>query len=181
MTNKTQMADDVVAIIAQILGTAVTKEVLAYARAFADCCHVTAEELALAALYVEVVQQRHPALLADNVVDSMIRIYVTSIILASKFLNDSVHTNSEWARASSRYSTADINRMEGEFLGLVEFSLFVAPAKIISRVDLYREAAPMDTKPAGKAPSTVSDMDVETAVAIVSNGPSSSSPDSYSR
>jgi len=121
----------------------------------------------------------------------MIRIFITAVILASKFLNDSVHPNSEWAAASGRYSTADVNKMEIEFLTLVNYELFVSPpehAAILASYSPEEDVAPMAVSSGKSVPAKrsypasscgVESMDVDQAVAAIVDGPQTSSPDVY--
>jgi hypothetical protein len=190
--NTIAVIDDMLSIVAHMLRSQtlgrVPKEVRVYAQCFAQCCRVSMAELVVAKLYIARLQQRHPNLHAAFAVDSLIRIYITAIILASKYLNDSVHPNSEWASASGRYSTADVNKMEIEFLSLAQYELFVAPAVVNKHLADYTSSAtptPMLTAaPASKAawPSGtcgLEDMDVAVAVALVVDGPAQTSPDCH--
>jgi len=196
----TAIIDDILKLVANMLRSQtngrVPKEVRVYAQCFAQCCHVTLGELVAAKLFVSRLQKRHPSLHATFAVDSMIRIFITAVILASKFLNDSVHPNSEWASASGRYSTADVNKMELEFLALANYELFIHPAEHAALLASYaptdEEVTPMavsshppskvlQTKRASYASNScgVESMDVDQAVAAVVDGPQLSSPDVY--
>jgi len=189
----TVVIDDILTMIAQMLRAQtngkVPKEVRVYAQCFAQCCHVNVGELVAAKLYVARLQKGHPSLHASFAVDSMIRIYITSIILAAKFLNDSVHPNSEWATASGRYTSADVNKMELEFLALVQYELFFSPAAHAAALAQYVDGDGLSTSSPVKRVSAVAtpakhaptwcpeDMDVDVAVSTVVNGPRTTSPD----
>jgi hypothetical protein len=192
--NTIAIIDDMLSIVAHMLRSQtlgkVPKEVRVYAQCFAQCCRVSMAELVVAKVYIARLQQRHPNLHAAYAVDSLIRIFITAIILAAKFLNDSVHPNSEWASASGRYSTADVNKMELEFLSLVEYTLFVAPSVANKLLADYTSSSDDDVVPspmktsASKAPIKwasgacgLEDMDVVAAVSVVVDGPATTSPD----
>lgn len=186
---------DILNIVANMLRSQtngrVPKEVRVYAQCFTQCCHVPLGELVAAKIFISRLQKRHPSLHATFAVDSMIRIFITAVILASKFLNDSVHPNSEWASASGRYSTADVNKMEIEFLTLVNYELFVSPpehAAMLASYTTEEDVTPMAVS-SGKSVSAkrsypasscgVESMDVDQAVAAIVDGPQTSSPDVY--
>jgi hypothetical protein len=195
----TAVIDDILSLICDMLRSQtngrVPKEVRVYAQCFAQCCHVNLGELVAAKLFIGRLQKRHPNLHATFAVDSMIRIYITAIILAAKFLNDSVHPNSEWASASGRYTTADVNKMELEFLVLTHYELFISPSEHAIAIAHYKSKS--DDAPVATTTSTVAklavsekqvapwrscsmeEMDVAAAVSAVVDGPMTSSPDVY--
>ncbi|KAK9760698.1 PHO85 cyclin-1 [Basidiobolus ranarum] len=51
------------------------------------------------------------------------RIFLATLIIASKYLNDASPKNSYWARYTSVFSLAEVNLMERQLLGLLDFNL----------------------------------------------------------
>ncbi|TIB71443.1 hypothetical protein E3Q22_00838 [Wallemia mellicola] len=64
------------------------------------------------------------------------RVFLAALITASKYLNDSSPKNKHWARHARLFSVAEVNLMERQLLGFLNFELD------ISEADIMREFKP---------------------------------------
>eukprot|EP00179_Madagascaria_erythrocladioides_P008350 CAMPEP_0198309980 /NCGR_PEP_ID=MMETSP1450-20131203/2186_1 /TAXON_ID=753684 ORGANISM="Madagascaria erythrocladiodes, Strain CCMP3234" /NCGR_SAMPLE_ID=MMETSP1450 /ASSEMBLY_ACC=CAM_ASM_001115 /LENGTH=321 /DNA_ID=CAMNT_0044012765 /DNA_START=284 /DNA_END=1249 /DNA_ORIENTATION=+ len=78
-----------------------------------------------ALLYMTRLQRKHPRMRIDDY--NVHRILTTSIVLASKFLEDNVYTNRHYAHAGGMANLEEMNQLETELLHLMEFDLNVSP------------------------------------------------------
>ena len=64
------------------------------------------------------------------------RVFLATLIVASKYLNDSSPKNKHWARHARLFSVAEVNLMERQLLSFLNFDLD------ISENEIYREFSP---------------------------------------
>jgi len=78
----------------------------------------------LASVYLDRVAKQNPAFAVNKL--SVHRLLLTSVVVAAKFFDDMFFTNAFYARVGG-VSPGDLNEMEGQFLGLVQWRLHVLP------------------------------------------------------
>ncbi|KAL0578665.1 hypothetical protein V5O48_003331 [Marasmius crinis-equi] len=69
------------------------------------------------------------------------RVFLGSMILAYKYLNDSCIRNVEWARCSGIFGIRDIGRIEREFLDLLDWDLGISERDILNLFPEIHEEA----------------------------------------
>eukprot|EP00181_Compsopogon_caeruleus_P004630 CAMPEP_0184688850 /NCGR_PEP_ID=MMETSP0312-20130426/30322_1 /TAXON_ID=31354 /ORGANISM="Compsopogon coeruleus, Strain SAG 36.94" /LENGTH=277 /DNA_ID=CAMNT_0027146121 /DNA_START=377 /DNA_END=1210 /DNA_ORIENTATION=- len=77
-----------------------------------------------ALIYLDRLLERHPTILVDE--HNVHRFLITSVVLASKFLEDNVYTNRHYARAGGLASTTEMNMLEAEMLRMIRFDLYLS-------------------------------------------------------
>ncbi|KAK7056805.1 hypothetical protein VNI00_002522 [Paramarasmius palmivorus] len=73
-----------------------------------------------ALVYIERIRAE---LMVKDDVWALERVFLGAVIAASKYLNDSVPSNKLWVHASEVFSIRDINRIEREFLDVLDWKL----------------------------------------------------------
>ncbi|KAJ1968959.1 PHO85 cyclin-1 [Dimargaris xerosporica] len=73
------------------------------------------------------------------------RIFLASLILAGKYLNDASPKNKYWARFSQRFSLPEVNLMEQQLMQLLNFQFEITEAQLL---DQLRHFAHLITPPA---------------------------------
>ena len=102
---------------------------------------VNAFTLAVAMIYIGRFKAHlSPASVGSH--DTRHRLFMVSLMLASKFLNDQSLTNKAWAKASGLFSLSEISMMEMDFLTVLRFDLFVDRASV--NYFLEQNVMPMD-------------------------------------
>jgi len=95
----------------------------------------------VAMMYVERFKRRLPPKAVGDF-DTSHRLFLVSVMLASKYLLDQTLTNKAWAKvAAGIFKVQDLNRMELDFLSVITFDLSVNKAMlddfVQSKVRLY--------------------------------------------
>ncbi|KAI8381152.1 uncharacterized protein BYT42DRAFT_612960 [Radiomyces spectabilis] len=72
--------------------------------------------------YVAILLQANPTI--EGAEGSEYRLFIVSLMLANKFLDDNTYTNKTWSEISGM-KVNDLNAMEAEFLGALDYNLFV--------------------------------------------------------
>ncbi|CAG8475431.1 5166_t:CDS:2 [Paraglomus occultum] len=65
------------------------------------------------------------------------RIFLTTLIVASKYLNDSSPRNKHWARWAGIFSLAKVNLMERQLLCLLDFDLRITEAEFVRHLSIF--------------------------------------------
>ncbi|KAL8949273.1 MAG: hypothetical protein Q9222_004612 [Ikaeria aurantiellina] len=113
-----------------------------FIQSLVDRSHVQVPTLMSSLIYLSRLQQRLPPV-AKGMRCTVHRIFLASLILAAKNLNDSSPKNKHWARYSSvkgydgfGFSLTEVNLMEKQLLFLLDWDLRINP------VDLYTHLEP---------------------------------------
>ncbi|KAJ1973415.1 PHO85 cyclin-1 [Dimargaris verticillata] len=83
------------------------------------------------------------------------RIFLASLILAGKYLNDASPKNKYWARFSQRFSLPEVNLMEQQLMQLLNFQFEITEAQLLDQLRYFAHLITPPTSP----------------VALVSSGP----------
>lgn len=65
------------------------------------------------------------------------RVFLATLIVASKYLNDSSPRNKYWARFSGVYSVAKVNLMERQLLSLLDYDLGVKESELLHHLKVF--------------------------------------------
>jgi hypothetical protein len=91
----------------------------------------------LALIYVERFKQRLPPKSKGDH-DTPHRLFFVALVLASKFLYDQTLTNRAWAKVSGAlFTVTELNTMEADFLGLLQYDLYVQKHAFDTFVDAH--------------------------------------------
>ncbi|KAJ1923664.1 PHO85 cyclin-1 [Tieghemiomyces parasiticus] len=80
------------------------------------------------------------------------RIFLASLILAGKYLNDASPKNKYWARFSERFSLAEVNLMEQQLMQLLQFQFEITEAQLLAQLSSF---AHLITPPASPVTYTI--------------------------
>ncbi|CAM0142883.1 unnamed protein product [Umbelopsis sp. WA50703] len=96
---------------------------------------VSSSVVILALKYISLVRQRHSQ---TGETGSEYRLFVVSLMLASKFLDDSTYASRTWAQVS-QFPIAELNQCEMEFLDAIGYSLHVPELKYLEWLKYLEE------------------------------------------
>ncbi|PKK74093.1 hypothetical protein RhiirC2_643763, partial [Rhizophagus irregularis] len=65
------------------------------------------------------------------------RVFLATLIVASKYLNDSSPRNKYWAKFSGVYSVAKVNLMERQLLSLLDYDLRVQESDLLFHLKVF--------------------------------------------
>jgi hypothetical protein len=95
-------------------------------------CHV------LSLIYIDRLLKIHPDFMLSNL--SCHRMIIASTVLAAKFHDDKFYSNKQYAKVGG-VSLAEMNRLEGNFLKLIEWKLLVSQEEYDQYLDIILKAA----------------------------------------
>lgn len=114
-----------------------------FIQSLVDRSHVQVPTLMSSLIYLSRLQQRLPPV-AKGMRCTVHRIFLASLILAAKNLNDSSPKNKHWARYSSVYgydgfgfSLTEVNLMEKQLLQLLEWDLRINPEDLYTHLEPF--------------------------------------------
>ncbi|ORY98596.1 hypothetical protein BCR43DRAFT_503415 [Syncephalastrum racemosum] len=103
-------------------------------------CRLTPTLLVVALIYLERLQSRLPSG-SQGEFDTPYKLFLASVVLASKFLEDSTPVaRSIYRVVAPVYSPQDITDMERSFLGVIKYNLFVNLAQVCDFVEEHGES-----------------------------------------
>lgn len=129
------------------IGPYVHRPLLSFIRAISKASQASLADLVVAFTYIGRVHKKHPTLVAPY--GSGHRVFLISLILAQKFLEDTCYTNAAWATLSGIFSVKEVNKMELEFLSLIEFELCFSEAEFEAQMEAFRQLQ-RQTRPKGR-------------------------------
>lgn len=95
-----------------------------FAETIVERTKICTTTLVVAMFYLIRLKQKHPR--CKGSLGSGFRLLLSAIILAAKYLYDDTYDNSAWATVSSgMFKLEQVNQMEMEMLGFLEFQLFI--------------------------------------------------------
>ena len=122
----------------------------AFIQSLVDRSHVQVPTLMSSLIYLSRLQQRLPPV-AKGMRCTVHRIFLASLILAAKNLNDSSPKNKHWARYSSvkgfegfGFSVTEVNLMEKQLLFLLDWDLRITPQDLYTHFEPF--LAPIRTQ-----------------------------------
>ena len=101
-----------------------TRDLATFVQQLIASCHANVVAVLLALIYLERFKQRLPAS-STGAHDTPHRLFFVALMLASKFLHDHTLTNRAWSKLSGLFSVDETNKMELDFLGVVQYRLYV--------------------------------------------------------
>ncbi|KAL8811607.1 MAG: hypothetical protein Q9223_001529 [Gallowayella weberi] len=114
-----------------------------FIQSLVDRSHVQVPTLMSSLIYLSRLQQRLPAV-AKGMRCTVHRIFLASLILAAKNLNDSSPKNKHWARYSSvqgydgfGFSLTEVNLMEKQLLQLLDWDLRINPEDLYTHLEPF--------------------------------------------
>ncbi|KAL8671740.1 MAG: hypothetical protein Q9168_003762 [Polycauliona sp. 1 TL-2023] len=115
----------------------------AFIQSLVDRSHVQVPTLMSSLIYLSRLQQRLPPV-AKGMRCTVHRIFLASLILAAKNLNDSSPKNKHWARYTSvqgydgfSFSLTEVNLMEKQLLHLLEWDLRINPEDLYTHLEPF--------------------------------------------
>lgn len=106
-----------------------------FCRNILSTMQVSSSVVILALKYISLVRQRHSQ---TGETGSEYQLFVVSLMLASKFLDDSTYASRTWAQVS-QIPIAELNRCEMEFLDAISYSLHVPELKYLEWLKYLEE------------------------------------------
>ena len=105
--------------------------------------HVSVLTLTSSLVYLSRLQKRHPSM-SIGLPCAFHRLFLTSLILADKFLNDECLYNKKWSRLTkmkpyewSGFDIADVNLMERQFLLLLDWQVRITDEDLFPHLDPF--------------------------------------------
>ncbi|KAK3816638.1 MAG: hypothetical protein J3Q66DRAFT_343070 [Benniella sp.] len=83
------------------------------------------------------------------------RVFLATLIVAAKYLNDQSPKNKHWSAHSTIFSIGEVNLMEKQLLSLLEFDLRITEADLASSLQGFLQLQAATSTPSSTSPSQV--------------------------
>mmetsp|Transcript_41429 Transcript_41429/g.163142 ORF Transcript_41429/g.163142 Transcript_41429/m.163142 type:complete len:205 (-) Transcript_41429:156-770(-) len=103
-----------------------------YIRRLIDYCGCSNSAFVLMLVYMDRVLSSQPLIALSEY--NVHRLTMTALVLATKYLEDEVRTNSYYARVGGISTMKEMNKLEGAMLSILHFDLYVDPEEF----DMYQ-------------------------------------------
>ncbi|KZT52741.1 hypothetical protein CALCODRAFT_418062, partial [Calocera cornea HHB12733] len=115
-----------------------------FIRSLVERSRVHTATLLSTAVYLERVAARIPKG-GEGLPDTCHRIFLATLIIASKALNDSSPKNSHWVEYARFFTAADVIMMEKQLLALLDYNLLFTEADLMDELKPFLPAPAVQT------------------------------------